>query len=386
MPALVTGRWPSATIKAMSQHLRQPLSGAKHFWLSFLAVVSGVPVALMLVSLVSFFFTVLFVILMVAASTSSHQPSSLRLIHSYGDASARGKLVSVPIRGIIVSGTAADPLQTLFGQSYTDGEHVKEQLMALADDETVDGVILEVDSPGGMITASKAIADGVRAVKDASKPIMTHINGMGASGAYWVASATDAIYAEQGSEAGSVGVIMGPLVTAKGIVGYGDIATNEPMNFRYFTAGRSKDIGNPFRDMTADEEAYLNRQLQAEYEKFVSHVAESRGIEAATLKNQIGALAYGTDEAMSLKLIDGERSKEEAYQLLASRANVANDFRVERVDNSINFFSGLFGASSMLKQLRMSEADRSAGRARFCETSLQLKPLVFDGDIASYCK
>jgi hypothetical protein len=89
---------------------------------------------------------------------------------------------------------------------------------------------------------------------------------------------------------------------------------------------------------------------------------------------------------MSLKLIDGERSKEEAYQLLASRANVANDFRVERVDNSINFFSGLFGASSMLKQLRMSEADRSAGRARFCETSLQLKPLVFDGDIASYCK
>lgn len=364
----------------------KPISGMKHFWLSFLAVVTGVPISLFIVgavfTLISFFF-----IMLMMASSGGQSQQTFTYTHAYGDTSASHTLVSVPVRGIILSGSAADPLQSIFGQSYADGEKIKEDLRELAKDDGVDGVILEVDSPGGMITASKAIADGIEYYKKTTqKPIIAHINGMGASGGYWVSSTTDAIYAEQGSEAGSIGVIMGPLVTMKDIVAYGDVATQTPMSFRYFSAGRSKDLGNPFRDITPDEEALINTQLKAEYDKFVAHVSEKRKISAETIVGEIGAVAYGTDDAVRLKLIDGVMSKEEAYDELAQRANIGSDFKVERIENSYSLFGSLFGVRQLLTNIKMSASDKAAARVRFCETNLAGKPLVFDGDITSTCQ
>jgi protease IV len=353
-----------------------------------LAVVTGVPVAAFVVSGGTFLVFLLFIV--IVASSSSSQPKGtlpLRTSYAYGNESSRNVLVSVPIKGVILSGSAADPLQSIFGQSFTDGEQVKEQLRQIADENTVSGVILEIDSPGGMITASKAIADGISYYRTKThKPIISHINGIGASGAYWSAAATDSIYAEQGSEAGSIGVIMGPLVTVKGIVGYNGISTNEPIKFKYFTAGRSKDLGSPYRDITAEEEDFINKQVQAEYEKFVAHVASRRNISADTIKGDIGALAYGTDDAIRLKLIDGTKSKEEAYEELGKQAHLGTNFQLVRVENSNNFFGSLFGAKSFINAMRMSSAEKSAARARFCETSLIGKPLVFDGDLESICK
>jgi protease-4 len=328
-----------------------------------------------------------FFVLMLAASVPSQQTPGLPLVHTYGDIDAENTIVSIPVRGVILSGTAADPLQTLFGQSYADGEQIKEQLRYLADDSSVDAVILEVDSPGGMITASKAIADGVKYYKEtARKPVYTHINGSGASGAYWVASTTDEIYAEQGSESGSIGVIMGPLVTLKNVVSYGEFSATTPIGFKYYTAGRSKDIGNPFRDITTEEDAFINQQLTVEYDKFVAHVAAERGISAESIKGEIGALSYGTDDAIRLKLIDGQKSKEEVYAQLAEKAGIADDYKIMQIDSAVDFFGSLFSAKQFVESLRMSEADRSAGRLRFCETSLAQKPLVYSGDISAVCR
>lgn len=362
------------------------MSGARHFWLSFLAVVTGVPVSVTIISAGFFILSFIFILMMTLAFGSSTPSGELLMTQAYGDIGSSNTLVSVPVRGVILSGSAADPLQTIFGQSYADGELIKEQLRTLADDESVDGVILEIDSPGGMITASKAIADGIKYYQDkTNNPVISHINGMGASGAYWAASSTDEIFAEQGSEAGSIGVIMGPLVTLTGVVSYGDVSTTEPIGFKYYTAGRSKDLGSPFRAVTPEEDAFLNQQLAAEYEKFVAHVSATRGITAEKIKGEIGALAYGTDDAVRLKLIDGEMSKEEAYEALADRAGVAGDFKLLRVDNSADFFGSLFGAKKLIQSIRMSEADKSAARARFCETNLLHRPLVFAGDIRSVC-
>jgi len=372
-----------------SQPIKQPMSGAKHFWLSFLAVVTGVPVSLMILFGGSIIMTIFFFMLIAASIGGSTQPTENSLVYTseFGSSDALHTLVSVPVHGVILSGSAADPLQTLFGASFADGEAIKKQLRTLAEDPDVDGVVLEVDSPGGMITASKAIADGIEYYKQtAKKPIITHINGMGASGGYWVSAATDAIYAEQGSEAGSIGVILGPLATLKGIVGYGDIATTEPIQFKYFTAGRSKDLGSPFRDITPEEDAYLNAQIQAEYEKFVTHVATSRDITPESIRGEIGALSYGTNDAIRLKLIDGEMSSEQAYAELAERAGVADDYKVLRVDNTVDFFGSLFGVRQLISSFRMSETDKSAGRMRFCETNLVSRPLILDGDPSSICK
>jgi len=370
-----------------TRKLREPISGAKHFWLSFLAVVTGVPVSLAVFSAVMFVVGLVFMIMISLATMSSVPTNDLMLQYAYGDESSSHTLVSVPVRGVILSGSAADPLQSLFGQSYADGEQIKEQLRTLSEDSTVDGVILEIDSPGGMITASKAIADGIQYYKTKTgKPIISHINGTGASGAYWAAASTDTIYAEQGSEAGSIGVIMGPLVTLTGVVSYGDISTNQPIGFKYYTAGRSKDLGNPFRPVTPEEDAFLNQQIQAEYEKFVSHVALERDITAESIKGEIGALAYGTGDALRLKLIDGVSSKEDAYDALAKEAGVENDFKIMQVDTTADFFGSLFGVKKFIESARMSASDKSAGRMRFCETNLADKPLVLSGNIQAICR
>jgi len=365
----------------------RPMSSAKHFWLSFLAVVTGVPVSLTIFSVVMFVVGLVFVMLISLATFSGQTMSSTPMLFAYGDENSTNLLVSVPVRGVILSGSAADPLQSLFGQSYADGEMIKEQLRELADDPNVDGVILEIDSPGGMVTASKAIADGIEYYRSkTNNPIISHINGSGSSGAYWAASTTDAIYAEQGSEAGSIGVIMGPLVTLTGVMSYGDISTNQPIEFKYYTAGRSKDLGSPYRPVTPEEDAFINQQIQVEYEKFVKHVSAQRDITPEVIKGEIGALGYGTDDAIRLKLIDGEKSKEEAYDALAKEAGVETDFRLMRVDTTADFFGSLFGARKFIDSIRMSASDKSAGRTRFCETNLMDKPLVFSGDIRVVCQ
>lgn len=369
------------------QNYPKPLSAAKHFWLSFLAVVTGLPVAVMIAGMLSTIFTVFIIVILAISAGSGAKTSSVNGSLVYGSANARNVLVSVPINGVILSGSSVDPLLSIFGQGYTDGEQVKEKLMRLAQDNVASGVILEIDSPGGMVTASKAIADGVSYYKThTGKPVYAHINGTGASGAYWVASTTDKILAEQGSEAGSIGVIMGPLVTLKGIVGYSGVTTTQPMSFKYFTAGKSKDLGNPYRDITPEEEAFLNDQVQAEYSKFVEVVSSHRNISADKIRNEIGALPYGVDSALKNQLIDGVSSKEEAYDALATAAGVAGSYRVEKISMVPSFWSGLFSAKSTFTSYFMSESDKSAARTRFCETSLVGKPLVFDGDISSVCK
>lgn len=374
------------TDQPQMSHMPKPMSGTKHFWLSFLAVVTGVPVAALIVS-AGFFIMMFFFVLLIAVSAPQSGSGNPKLVMStvYGEESARDTLAIVPVRGPILSGSATSPLQSLFGGGYADGELIKEQLRILADDNIVKGVMLDIDSPGGMITASKAIADGVEYYRSTTKkPIIAYINGTGASGAYWSAVSTDAIYAQQGSEVGSIGVIFGPLVTYKNIVNDGSVTTTDPINYRYFSAGRSKDLGSPFRDITPDEEAFLNAQIQDEYVKFVSYVSERRSIPADTIKNDIGALAYGTTTALSKKLMDKEMSKEDAYTELATRASVT-DYRMQRIDGDGSFLGSIFGAQGLLRG-RMSASERAAGRAQFCATNLVGKPLVMSGDLMNVCK
>jgi protease IV len=370
----------------LPEKTKQPMSGMRHFALSFLAVITGIPVSFIIVSTIFTVF-VLFLAVIFGGGSSESSSTLLSMQTVSGSETARNTLAAVPIRGVILSGTAADPLQSLFGQTYADGELIKEQLYALAKDKTVDGVVLEIDSPGGMITASKAIADGIKYYKETTnKPVISHINGTGASGAYWAAAATDKIYAEQGSEIGSIGVIFGPLVTLNSVVGYEGITTKDPITFKYFTAGRSKDLGSPFRALTPEEEVFLNQEIQNEYVRFVAHVSDSRAVPAETITGDIGALAYGTTSAQAKNLIDGEMSKEQAYQSLADMARIGSDYNVKRVNNAGTFFGGLFGAQSKIFSKTMSSSEKADGRKRFCNANLVGKPLVLSGEVSAVCE
>jgi len=278
------------------------------------------------------------------------------LTYSYysGKEDSNNKFLSIPVEGAILVEGEDDGLGLLSGASgNTYGYKLKNDLMLAAADTNIKGVILEINSPGGTITGSQAISDGIDYYKDKSggKPVIALVKGLGASGAYWAAVSADAIYADKGSLTGSIGVIYGPFVyydkvLSEGSLLTGEVLTQNGIESRYFTAGGSKDVGNPYRRLTEEEVKHFQNLVNNDYETFVNHVAAERGISANTIKNVIKAQVYDNKSAQELKLIDGEANREKAYSELATRATITDnqDYQIVRKSTPASFLSDLLGA------------------------------------------
>jgi len=270
----------------------------------------------------------------------------------FGNRKSDNRLLSIPIAGVILGEKeVVDPLSFLdVGIVY--GYEVKKTLYEAADDDTISGVILEVNSPGGTIFGSRAIADGVTYYKEKTgKPVIAIISGLGASGGYYAISSTDQIVADYGSTIGSIGVLMGPfkyyndVVSEDGGILLGGVVTQNGIETTYFTGGTSKDLGNPYRQLTQREREILQEQINNEYGLFVEYVSKHRNISESDLRNQIGALIYDNTLATEFKLIDATINKESAYADLAKRAGLGlDDYVVIREQTQPTFLEALLQA------------------------------------------
>ena len=130
-------------------------------------------------------------------------------------------------------------------------QDVVEQLKKYGDDSSIKAIVLHINSPGGGAAASEEIYREVRRVRDEKhKRIVASIETVGASGAYYVASATNKIYANEASIVGSIGVIAE-------WYNYGDLIKWAKLKQITLKAGEFKDTGSPTRDMTPAEKAYM---------------------------------------------------------------------------------------------------------------------------------
>src|SRR6202522_3209910 len=111
------------------------------------------------------------------------------------------------------------------------------QLEKCGDDDSIKAIIIHVNSPGGGVAASEEIYREVKRIRDEKKKrIVASIETVGASGAYYVASATNRIYADKGSVVGSIGVIAE-------WVNYGELLRWAKLNPITMKAGEFKDTG-----------------------------------------------------------------------------------------------------------------------------------------------
>lgn len=240
---------------------------------------------------------------------------------------------------------------TGISSGITYGYEVKEQLAKAADDDAIEGIFLYINSPGGTIFGSNAILEGVQDYKTKTgKPVVAFVSGMAASGGYWASLAADQIIADTGTTVGSIGVIFGPfkyydsVVSEDGGILAGGVVTENGIQTTYITGGKSKDLGNPYRQLSAEEITTLQNMVNVSYEQFVSKVSQYRSIDPAVIKNQIGALIYSEQQAKELKLIDGIGSKEFAYTVLAQKANLGTDYQITRLKQEPTFLGTLVGA------------------------------------------
>ena len=172
------------------------------------------------------------------------------------------------------------------------------QLKKFGDDSSIKAIILHVNSPGGGVAASEEIYREVRRIrKEKNKKVVVSIETVGASGAYYVASASDKIFADQGSIVGSIGVIAQ-------WVNYSDLLKWAKLKDVVIKTGEFKDTGNPARDLTPAEHAYMQSLIDNMFGQFIQAVAEGRGLKYEDVKSFANGKVWTGEQAMSMKLVD----------------------------------------------------------------------------------
>jgi protease-4 len=175
---------------------------------------------------------------------------------------------------------------------------VVDELKKFGDDSSIKAIILHVNSPGGGVAASEEIYREVKRIKEEKKKkIVVSIETVGASGAYYVASGSNKIYADQGSIVGSIGVIAE-------WVNYGDLLKWAKLKNIVFKTGEFKDTGNPARDLTPAEQEYMQSLIDNMFGQFVQAVADGRGMKVEDVKAIANGKVWTGQEALSMKLID----------------------------------------------------------------------------------
>jgi protease-4 len=177
-------------------------------------------------------------------------------------------------------------------------ETVDTQLRKFGDDSSVKAIILHINSPGGGAAASQEIYHEVLRVRQENhKKVIASIESVGASGAYYIASACDKIYANDASVVGSIGVIME-------WTNYGDLMRWAKLKNVVIHAGELKDAGDPSRDLTPKEEAYFQSLVDNMYTQFVHDVATGRHSTDDKIKPLATGQVWTGQQSLPLGLID----------------------------------------------------------------------------------
>ena len=200
------------------------------------------------------------------------------------------------------------------------------QLKKFGDDSSIKAIIIHVNSPGGGVAASEEIYSEVKRIRsEKKKRIVVSIETVGASGAYYVASASDKIYADQGSIVGSIGVIAQ-------WVNYGDLLKWAKLKDVVIKTGEFKDTGNPARDLTPAEQAYMQALIDNMFGQFVQAVSEGRRMKFEDVKSIANGKVWTGEQAMSMKLIDGVGDFETAVADTAKSAGIKGEPTLVRPD------------------------------------------------------
>jgi protease-4 len=201
--------------------------------------------------------------------------------HAYTVDGFGGKIGIVDLEGVILN-----PKQTI------------DALHKFADDKSILAIIIHINSPGGGAAASEEIYREVKRIRDEKrKRIVASISTVGASGAYYVASATDKIYSDEASIVGSIGVIAEWF-------NYEELVRWAKLRAIVFKAGEFKDTGSPLREMTPAEKQYFQGLIDNMHQQFIHSVAEGRHMPEDGIRSLADGKVWTGQQALGLKLID----------------------------------------------------------------------------------
>jgi protease-4 len=233
--------------------------------------------------------------------------------------SGKGKIVVIPLEGMIAHGVEG-------GLGDDQVQDFKRALEQAQKDPDVKAVVISVDSPGGEITASDVLYNSLQLFSK-TKPSVVYFNSLGASGAYYTACGGSYIMCNATTFTGSIGVIISTL-------NYRDLFGKIGLQAVIFKSGKFKDMLNGAREMTPEEQEYVQGLVMQSYDRFVGIVAKARNLDEQKLREGVadGRILSGTD-ALEAGLVNQLGYIEDAYQKARelSDATEAGVVRYKRV-------------------------------------------------------
>jgi protease-4 len=241
-------------------------------------------------------------------------------VYVSGEKSSQDKIAMIDLVGIIFG-------QNNGGDSMV--EEVQGKLKQALETDAVKAIVVRIDSPGGEVKASDDLYRALVAARE-KKPVVVYMDSVAASGGYYAAMGANYIVASDLTITASIGVILQT-------INYGELAGKIGLKTLTFKSGKMKDLLSPTREMTPEEQLYVQGLIDETYGKFVGIVAKERRLPEAELREGVadGRIVSG-NQALAAKLVDALGTLEDAITK-AEELSGAINAKVVRLQTVVNF-------------------------------------------------
>ena len=262
------------------------------------------------------------VVVVLAVGASGPMAAQAVYEEEYVSGEGPEKIAVVPIEGTIAAAESSvggvqptvtpDGLADAFGQA--------------ANDSSVVAVVLEINSPGGGVTASDEMHQSILDFKNNTEmPVVVSMEDTAASGGYYISTAADHIVANETTLTGSLGVIFQ-------ITNFSEAADKYGISQIVIKSGKYKDIGNQFREIQPEEREILQSLVDESYAEFVDVISEGRGIPEERVREIADGRVYSGSRAKELGLVDSFGGLDEAAAIAAEEAGATETTVVRYVE------------------------------------------------------
>ena len=184
------------------------------------------------------------------------------------------------------------------------------KLSEFNNDDSIDGIIVRLSTPGGVVAPSQEIYEKVKSISESnSKPIIVSMGSIATSGGYYIAMGADTIVANKGTLTGSIGVIMSyPVIN--------DLLDSYGVDYKTIKSGTYKDSGSAFRNSTINDSLYFQDVIDNMYGQFIDVLKYERGLNHNAANNVANGKLYTGLQAKEMNLIDLLGTFEDSIDLL----------------------------------------------------------------------
>lgn len=186
-------------------------------------------------------------------------------------------------------------------------------------DETVEAILLRLDSPGGSAVASETVRRALLRAQQAGLPVIVSMGSMAASGGYWIASAADRIIANSATLTGSIGVVAGKVAATD------ELWDKLGLSWSMVTRGENADLWTPLVPFTQEQHNKVDSLVGMTYNAFLSRVADGRGISLDEARAVAKGRVWTGAQAAENGLVDEIGGLYDAIGVTKSMLSVAED-------------------------------------------------------------